>query len=109
MSAPGDYLELLTQLPPKVKIVSKGNGPHEVVHFFTKDRKTLEGKFPLLQKSITPRGMIWISWPKGSSGVATDLNENIIREIGLALGLVDVKVCAIDDVWSGLKFVERKK
>ncbi len=62
-----------------------------------------------VSRQLTPAGMFWVSWPKKSSGVATDLDENIVREIGLAAGLVDVKVCAVTEVWSGLKFVRRVK
>ena len=60
-------------------------------------------------KQLSPAGMFWVSWPKKTSGVPTDLNEKIVREIGLAVGLVDVKVCAVTEVWSGLKFVRRLK
>jgi hypothetical protein len=70
-------------------------------------RKELESDFARLARTLTDDGSLWISWPKRSSGVTTDLDENIIRDIGLSLGLVDVKVCAVDDVWSGLKFVRR--
>jgi hypothetical protein len=76
---------------------------------FTKSRPELRKEFPQIAKSLTPAGMLWVSWPKKSSGVATDLDENVVREIGLAAGLVDVKVCAVTDVWSGLKFVRRLK
>jgi hypothetical protein len=69
----------------------------------------LTKEFKRIAESLTPAGMLWVSWPKKSSGVKTDLDENIIREIGLAAGLVDVKVCAVTDVWSGLKFVRRVK
>ena len=77
------------------------------MHFFTDSRAALERRFPALKRGIGPTGMLWVSWPKRSSGVATDLDGNIVREIGLRGGLVDVKVCAVDDVWSGLKFVYR--
>jgi hypothetical protein len=76
---------------------------------FTKSADALKREFPRIGKNLAPAGMLWISWPKKSSGVPTDLNENIVREIGLAAGLVDVKVCAVTDVWSGLKFVRRLK
>ena len=78
---------------------------------FTKSKEDLGDVEELkhLVKQLTPAGMLWISWPKKSSGVPTDLTENIIREIGLAAGLVDVKVCAVTEVWSGLKFVRRLK
>jgi|SRR5579871_794608 len=76
---------------------------------FTKSKSELISAFKDITKQLAPAGMLWISWPKKSSAVATDLNENLIREIGLAAGLVDVKVCAVSDVWSGLKFVRRLK
>lgn len=79
----------------------------DYVHFFTKDKKGLAKMFPILRKNIKDNGVIWISWPKKSSGVETDLDENIVREIGLKNGMVDVKVIAVDEVWSGLKFVFR--
>lgn len=76
---------------------------------FTKSSTALKKEFPRVAKSLAPAGMLWVSWPKKSSGVPTDLTENVIREIGLAAGLVDVKVCAVTDIWSGLKFVRRLK
>ncbi len=76
---------------------------------FTKSRAGLNKEFPRKAKLLAPAGMLWVSWPKKSSGVATDVDENIVREIGLGAGLVDVKVCAVTDVWSGLKFVRRLK
>jgi hypothetical protein len=76
---------------------------------FVKSETELTKEFVLVMKSLTPAGMFWVSWPKKASGVATDLNENVVREIGLTAGLVDVKVCAVTDVWSGLKFVRRVK
>jgi len=68
----------------------------------------LESRVPVLGRTLSQKGVLWISWPKGSSGVETDLDESIVREIGLEHGLVDVKVCAIDKVWSALEFVHRK-
>ena len=76
---------------------------------FTKSNATLVKEFRRISKLLAPAGMLWVSWPKKSSGVAADLDENIVREIGLAAGLVDVKVCAVSEVWSGLKFVRRIK
>jgi hypothetical protein len=76
---------------------------------FTKSRKELIDEFSRLAKRLAPTGMLWVSWPKKSSGVPSDLDENQIREIGLQAGLVDVKVCAVTEVWSGLKFVRRIK
>ena len=72
---------------------------------FTKDKAELKKQFSKLAKQLAPSGMLWVSWPKKSSGVLSDLDENIVRSIGLNAGLVDVKVCAVTDVWSGLKFV----
>ena len=76
---------------------------------FTKSRTELARDFPRLTRALAPAGMLWVSWPKKSSGVATDLDENVVRKIGLEAGLVDVKVCAVTEVWSGLKFVRRVK
>ena len=76
---------------------------------FTESRAELAREFRRVAKELAPAGMLWVSWPKKSSGVKTDLDENAVREIGLAAGLVDVKVCAVTDVWSGLKFVRRVK
>ncbi|EQA63607.1 hypothetical protein LEP1GSC062_2554 [Leptospira alexanderi serovar Manhao 3 str. L 60] len=81
----------------------------DYLHVFVKESEKLRKRFPKLVEHLSEKGMIWISWPKGSSKVPTDLNENIVRNIGLELGIVDVKVCAVSDIWSGLKFYRRKK
>lgn len=81
----------------------------DFLHLFTTKRAELQEAFPRLAKAMKPDAILWISWPKKSSGVKTDLDENIVREIGLKAGLVDVKVCAVDQIWSGLKFVFRLK
>ena len=81
----------------------------EFAMLFTKSRADLEKEFSLAAKKLTPAGMLWVSWPKKSSGVSSDLDENVVREIGLAAGLVDVKVCAVTEIWSGLKFVRRMR
>jgi hypothetical protein len=81
----------------------------DFLHFFTANRKTLLAEISKLRDAMNPNGMLWISWPKKAAGVPTDLDENIVREIGLKAGLVDVKVCAVDQTWSGLKFVFRLK
>jgi len=80
-------------------------GPLDFIHLFSKSRVELEKEIPRAARALAPAGMLWISWPKKSSGVATDLTEDVIRDTGLALGLVDVKVCAVTEIWSGLKFV----
>jgi hypothetical protein len=76
---------------------------------FTKSRAELTKEFSRIAKLLAPAGMLWVSWPKKSSGVTTDVDENVVREIGLNVGLVDVKVCAVTEIWSGLKFVRRVK
>lgn len=97
----------LGELPEGVKILKSAAADLDFAHVFVKSRAELEKQFAKLASQLHPAGMLWISWPKKASGVATDLNENIVRDIGLANGLVDVKVCAVDEVWSGLKFVIR--
>ncbi|HEV7472743.1 MAG TPA: hypothetical protein VGN90_01770 [Pyrinomonadaceae bacterium] len=81
----------------------------DLIMLFVDSQKTLVKEFPRLAKKLLPNGMLWIAWPKKASGVTTDLSENDVRRIGLEAGLVDVKVCAVNDVWSGLKFVYRLK
>lgn len=76
---------------------------------FTKSKSELTGEFARMSKLLAQAGMLWVSWPKKSSGIPTELTEDDVREIGLAAGLVDVKVCAVTDIWSGLKFVRRVK
>ncbi|AOP35434.1 hypothetical protein A0128_17265 [Leptospira tipperaryensis] len=83
-------------------------GAQDYLHLFTKETKELQKQFSKLVDHLADKGMIWISWPKGSSKIPTDLNENVVRELGLKLGIVDVKVCAVSDIWSGLKFYRRK-
>jgi hypothetical protein len=109
LDVPQPYHELLGQMPDDVVIHEKGDGPFDMIHFFTKSREDLERYFPELKSRIKQNGMLWISWPKMSSGIISDINENIIMQIGLKNGLVDVKVVAIDETWSGLKFVYRVK
>src|ERR1051326_4086588 len=107
VNAPENFVKQL-ELPPTVKVKSISNSQDlDFIQIFVKSQTALTTAFAQLAKKIKPNGMIWISWPKKTSGVQTDLNENIVRDIGLAAGLVDVKVCAVDDVWSGLKFVYR--
>ncbi len=103
--APSDYWDWLSPLPENIKIVKTGET--HFVHLFVKERAVFEKQFKENKKRLVKEGMMWVSWPKKSSKVPTDLDENIIREFGLKNGLVDVKVCAVDEVWSGLKFVFR--
>jgi hypothetical protein len=86
-------------------VLRKPAAPLDFVMLFTKKRAELSQLLPVYARLLAPAGILWVSWPKKSSGVACDMNENDIRDIGLAIGLVDVKVCAVNDVWSGLKFV----
>jgi DUF3052 family protein len=86
--------------------LGKGTG---LVVFFTKERRELERRLAALRRAIEPDGMLWVAWPKRASGVATDMTEDVVRDVALPTGLVDTKVCAIDDVWSGLRLVVRKE
>jgi len=99
----------LGELPAKATTAKLLKGPCDFIQFFTTDKSVLDSAFPKLKKNLELAGTLWISWPKGASQVKTDLNENVVREIGLSNGLVDVKVCAVDEIWSGLKFVYRLK
>jgi len=107
LNPPENYGLLLGELPSNAVIEYELEEKSDFIHCFVKSIKELEIKFPRLKKLLVPNGSLWISWPKQSSGGETNLNETIIRELGLASNLVDVKVCAIDDTWSGLKFVYR--
>lgn len=107
--APEEYFNWLSPLPEDVEIKQKLSAALDFIHLFVKDQKTFRQLFLKSKKSLKKDGMLWISWPKKSSKVPTDLDENVIRDFGLEEGLVDVKVCAVDDVWSGLKFVVRVK
>ena len=102
---PADVHAELRDALAECRITKDLTGPLEFIHLFSKSRVELEREMKRASKALAPAGMLWISWPKKSSGVATDLTEDIIRDTGLAIGLVDVKVCAVTDVWSGLKFV----
>lgn len=104
--APDGFRDTLGPLPEGVERVD-ADGPADVVVFFTKRADELRAAFRGLGARVHPAGMLWISWPRKPSGVAADLTEDVIRAIGLEAGMVDVKVCAVDDVWSGLKFVYR--
>lgn len=106
VSAPPGYANEL-DLPPDVTINSRSGKPFDFAQLFVKSEKELTTKFTEYAKRLQPSGMLWVSWPKKSSGVSTNLSENIVRDIGLRAGLVDVKICAVSEVWSGLKFVFR--
>jgi hypothetical protein len=101
--APAAYGDIVGTLPAGVKIT--GRPPLDMVHVFVTQAGGLADKLRGYRAAIAPEGMIWVSWPKKSSGVSTDLSDVVVRNTALPLGLVDIKVCAIDDIWSGLKFV----
>ncbi len=108
VNAPRDFAGHL-DLPANVTINLKTRKPLDFALLFVKSERELTVGFSEYAARLTPAGMLWVSWPKKSSGVVTDLSETNVRTIGLAAGLVDVKICAVDDVWSGLKFVFRLK
>jgi hypothetical protein len=108
VSAPAGFLEsTLAPLPEAVEMRSRARGPLDVIVFFTQRRAELERRFDRLVNALDSAGALWVAWPKGTSGVATDMSENAVRDVALPKGLVDTKVAAIDDVWSGLKLVIR--
>src|SRR5512146_2805929 len=102
---PENFLRVLGKLPQDTIVTDQLAGAADVLVYFTDKRSGLEKDFPRMKQQLPPDGMLWISWPKKASGRPTDLTEDVVRAIGLKCGLVDVKVCAIDETWSGLKFV----
>ena len=108
-NAPANYLELVNPTPENVQVSKSIRKNVDIVHFFTRSSSELESQLPNLISAIDQNGMIWISWPKKSSGVLSSVTEDTIRSAALPLGLVDVKVCAVDETWSGLKLVIRKE
>ena len=109
LSAPGHFDALLGELPDGVSVARRLSGGIDVLVQFATSRAELRRRLPKLKDAVFPAGAAWVSWPKRSSGVATDITEDTIREDALPLGLVDVKVAAIDETWSGLKLVVRKE
>lgn len=107
INAPGNYLR--TSLPIGTEVKSRLAGTFDFIQFFAENTSELKSNFSNLKKHLKPDGALWISWPKKASKIETDLDENKIRKTGLNCGLVDVKVCAVDEKWSGLKFVFRLK
>jgi hypothetical protein len=107
LGAPHEYLRKLGELPEGVLIATSSRRPSDFMQFFATNRRQLESEVPKLKKKLSQLGMLWICWPKRSSGFKTDLSGNAVRKIGLDNGLVDVKIAAIDETWSGLKFVRR--
>ncbi len=109
--APEDFTRTLGALPagvvPRKLATGQGNGAYDVIVCFTRTMTEVARDLPALKQRLDPAGGLWMAWPKQASGVKTDVNENLVRARGLDAGLVDNKVCAIDDVWSGLRFVVR--
>jgi hypothetical protein len=106
-NGPDNYEQLLEPVPDEVAFVRRLNGKLDLIHVFAKDAETLAGRLVQLLPRIVADGTIWVSWPKKAAKVPTDITEDVIRSLALPLGLVDVKVCAVDEVWSGLKLVIR--
>jgi hypothetical protein len=109
LGAPEGFDDTLGELPDGVAVTRRLGGGKDMVVVFVTARKELEKRLGALRAAIAPDGMVWVAWPKKASGVKTDMSEDVVREVVLPTGLVDVKVCAIDEVWSGLKVVIRKE
>jgi len=106
---PDRFEDLLAGMPDDVRLKRSLRGQADCVVFFTTARRELERRLAALRRPIEPDGMLWVAWPKRASGVPTDMTEDVVREVALPTGLVDTKVCAIDETWSGLKLVIRKE
>ena len=109
VDAPREYASWLGALPAGVTLVEESPGHVHAAHVFTSERTKLNKILIQLRQQLAPDGFVWVSWPKKSSKVPTDIVEDTIREVALPLGLVDIKVCAVSEVWSGLKLVIRKE
>jgi hypothetical protein len=105
VNPPANYFQLLGPLPEPVEVLKKSAPGMDFIHLFVKEHGEYEKALPGLQKNLAPNGMIWVSWPKAASKVPTNLNDRVVRDFALKRGLVDIKVCAVDETWSGLKFV----
>lgn len=108
INPPQDYESLLGELPEGVSLVKKSKPPYDAVHLFTTESAFLNATLSNLRNELKQDGMVWVSWAKKSSKIPTDITEDVIREIALPLGFVDIKVCAVSEQWSGLKLVIRK-
>ena len=109
VNPPDYYYSLFDDMPPEVEEVDDRTQDVNFIHYFVKERSQLENDFGKLKSRMDINGMIWISWPKKASKVPTDVDDSVVRKTGLDNGLVDIKVCAVDQIWSGLKFVYRKE
>jgi len=109
LNAPDDYADLVAPLPDHVKRSTRFAPDADIVHLFVTLRHDLERELIAMRPALRPDAAIWVSWPKKASKVATDISEDSIRAVALPMGLVDIKVCAVDAIWSGLKLVIRKE
>lgn len=109
MNEPGTYRKLLGPAAKEVTFSDRVASGVGFIHFFTTHRGELETQLKKLRSKIADTGVLWVSWPKKSAGLPTDVTEDVIRDIALPLGFVDVKVCAVDDTWSGLKLMIRRE
>ena len=109
VGAPTGYRQLLEPLPASVSFSSTVNRAIDVVHIFSTRKSDLSAALAAYRKKLDPQAAVWVSWPKKSAKIPTEITEDIVREVALPLGFVDVKVCAIDETWSGLKLVVRKE
>jgi hypothetical protein len=109
IGAPPGYKKLLSPLPDSVSFTRQIDANATFLHLFVSTRAALEQELKRLRTLIADTGVLWVSWPKKSSGVPTDITEDVIREVCLPLGFVDVKVCAVDETWSGLKLMVRRE
>ncbi|HEU5039833.1 MAG TPA: DUF3052 domain-containing protein [Gemmatimonadales bacterium] len=109
LGGPPGYAALLGALPPGARIVTRLPSTARFIHQFARLRIELEAALPRAAGVLADDGMLWVSWPKRASRIPTDVTEDVVRAVALPLGLVDVKVCAVDEVWSGLKLVRRKE
>ena len=109
LHAPPDFDATLGELPPGATATTRLGKSHDVIVAFVDARDHLERAVPKLEQAVFPDGAIWVAWPKKASRIPTDMTEDVVRDVCLPRGLVDVKVCAIDDTWSGLKMVWRKE
>ena len=109
IAAPEEYESLLAPLPDDVTFVTRVSKKTRVIHVFTTTREGLQAALARLRLAIAPDAAVWVSWPKKSAKVLTDVTEDVIREVALPMGFVDIKICAVSDVWSGVKLVIRKE
>ena len=109
LGAPGGFVDTLEPLPPGITFRTTTRGRLDVAIVFVTERRELERRLERLSRAIFPDGAIWVAWPKKASKVPTDITEDVIRDVVLPTGLVDNKVCAIDDIWSGLRIVWRRE